>query len=478
MKNFTFETQGANTYLVYEISENENIDTLSLGMITHNKISGILPVVYTQIDNNKYLKYNISSKIPVKQFFSSVVNKKRLLGVLYSIAEGILAAEEYMIEPSSLIFDLEYIYADVSTCEAYMICLPILDKGTKAVDIGTFYKNIVFSIQFDQTENCDYVAKLISYLNSNSVFSLVDFKQILFDLMNDNIQRKNVMPIQPAENEQKQVVRAQTTGVNSHVQDLRKTEPVVNQSNNNFAVPKTSTPKVNVPENKPNKANKPINVGFEIPGMDNGAAAFQKKEPEKGKVKVEKPKKEGKSLFSFFTKKSKKSDDANAVENNLRIPTQEQGYVQPTFNVQNQPNTQKSISVPPVSQQESKLNFGETTVLSGLKLDETIVLGGESLIVRPYIIRIKNNEKIYIDKPVFRIGKERSFVDYYIPDNPAVSRSHANIITRDNNYFVVDTNSKNHTYVDGVMIQSNIEIKIEHGTKLMFANEEFEFRLY
>ena len=477
MKKFDFETQGANTYLVYEISDNDNIDTLSLGMITHNKITGILPVVYTQMDYNKYLKYNISSKIPVKEFLSSVVNKKRLLGVLYSIAEGILAAEEYMIEPSSLIFDLDYIYADVSTCEAYMICLPILDNDAKTVDLGSFYKNIVFSIQFDQTENCDYVARIISYLNSNSVFSLTDFRQILFDLINDNIQRKITMPVQPAENEQKQVVRAQTTGTNSHVQDLRKTGPVVNQ-NNKFAVPKTSTPKVNVPENMPNKANKSINVGFEIPGMNNGVAAFQKKEPEKAKVKAEKPKKEGKGLFSLFTKKSKKSDDANVAENNLRMPAQEQGFVQQPFPVQSQPNVQKDISVPPVSQQESKLNFGETTVLSGLKFDETVVLGRESLSVRPYIIRIKNNEKIYIDKPVFRIGKEKSFVDYYISDNPAVSRSHANIIIRDNNYFVVDTNSKNHTYVDGEMIQSNIEIKIEHGTKLRFANEEFEFRLY
>ncbi|HOQ02161.1 MAG TPA: DUF6382 domain-containing protein [Acetivibrio clariflavus] len=477
MKNFTFETQGANTYLVYEISDNENIDTLSLGMITHNKISGILPVVYTQMDNNKYLKYNISSKIPVKQFFSSVVSKKRLLGVLYSIANGILAAEEYMIEPSSLIFDLEYIYVDVSTCEAYMICLPILDKDVDFVDLGSFFKNIVFSIQFDQTENCDYVAKLISYLNSNSVFSLVDFKQILFDLMNNNIPRKNVMPMQPAENEPKQIVRAQNSGINSYAQDLRKPEPVVTQ-NNNFTVPKTSPPKVNIPENKPNKVNKPVNVGFEIPGMNNGMTAFQKKENEKGKVKAEKPKKEGKGLFSFFTKKSKNSDDAKIAENNFSIPSQEQGYVQQPFPVQSQPNVQKVVSAPPVSQQESKLNFGETTVLSGLKLDETVVLGGESLTVKPYILRIKNNEKIYIDKPVFRIGKERSFVDYYISDNPAVSRSHANIIIRDNNYFVVDTNSKNHTYVDGVMIQSNIEIKIEHGTKLRFANEEFEFRLY
>jgi len=65
-----------------------------------------------------------------------------------------------------------------------------------------------------------------------------------------------------------------------------------------------------------------------------------------------------------------------------------------------------------------------------------------------------------------------------VADNSTISRAHANIITRDGEYFVVDTNSKNHTYVNGQMIQSNVETKITHGTKLKFSNEEYEFRLY
>ena len=43
---------------------------------------------------------------------------------------------------------------------------------------------------------------------------------------------------------------------------------------------------------------------------------------------------------------------------------------------------------------------------------------------------------------------------------------------------LVDTNSTNHTYVNGGMIQSNVETKLSHGTKIRLANEDFEFRLY
>ena len=124
-------------------------------------------------------------------------------------------------------------------------------------------------------------------------------------------------------------------------------------------------------------------------------------------------------------------------------------------------------------------NFGETTVLGGGGMGETTVFGATPAVQsKPYLIRAKNREKVELSKPVFRIGKERSYVDYFIGDNSAISRSHANIISRDGEYFVVDTNSMNHTYVDGQMIRSNVETKITHGTKLRFANEDFEFRLY
>ena len=126
-------------------------------------------------------------------------------------------------------------------------------------------------------------------------------------------------------------------------------------------------------------------------------------------------------------------------------------------------------------------NFGETTVLGGgSNIGETTVLGASTATVQenPHLIRTKNNEKINLNKPVFRIGKEKSYVDYFIGDNTAISRSHANFITREGEYFVTDTNSTNHTYVNGVMIQSNVETKLNHGDKVRLANEDFEFKLY
>ena len=93
------------------------------------------------------------------------------------------------------------------------------------------------------------------------------------------------------------------------------------------------------------------------------------------------------------------------------------------------------------------------------------------------LVRQKNNETVRINKFPFRVGKERSFVDYFIGDNTAVSRSHAEITMKDGAYFIKDMNSTNHTYVNGNMIQSGIDVAISSGDRLRFANEEFEFRI-
>ena len=129
----------------------------------------------------------------------------------------------------------------------------------------------------------------------------------------------------------------------------------------------------------------------------------------------------------------------------------------------------------------SGANFGETTVLSGGAAGETTVLSQNSVAaqqaVNPMLVRQKNSEVIRLNKFPFRVGKEKSFVDYFIGDNTAVSRSHAEITTKDGAYFIKDMNSTNHTYVNGTMIQSGVDVALNSGDRLKFANEEFEFKL-
>ena len=108
-------------------------------------------------------------------------------------------------------------------------------------------------------------------------------------------------------------------------------------------------------------------------------------------------------------------------------------------------------------------------------IDATGFWGETPQIHFPTLLRVLTNETIQINKPVFRIGKEKSFVDYFVANNNAVSRSHADIVTRGQRYFVVDLNSKNRTYINGQPLPIQQECEIFNGNQLRLANEEFIF---
>lgn len=91
------------------------------------------------------------------------------------------------------------------------------------------------------------------------------------------------------------------------------------------------------------------------------------------------------------------------------------------------------------------------------------------------LVNRQTGESTIIDKPVFRIGRERNYVDLLV-DNPTVSRAHCNLIRRNNTYYLVDMDSTNHTYVNGVVLKPRQETCLGDGDELTLANEKFVFR--
>ena len=109
--------------------------------------------------------------------------------------------------------------------------------------------------------------------------------------------------------------------------------------------------------------------------------------------------------------------------------------------------------------------------------DGTFLLTENKNIKAVTLYRVLTDETISINKKVFRIGKEKNHSDYFVGDNDTISRSHADIIIRENQYYIMDLNSKNKTYVNGQMISAQEEVEIFDGDRLRLANEEFVFHV-
>jgi FHA domain/Domain of unknown function (DUF6382) len=149
-------------------------------------------------------------------------------------------------------------------------------------------------------------------------------------------------------------------------------------------------------------------------------------------------------------------------------------FIQEDDSVTNEKDEKVATQAGPVAQ-----HYCETTLLGSEDYAGTTVLGGDPFEEPsyPYLIREKTQEKVSVDKPSFRIGKESKFCDYFISNNNAISRSHADILTKENRYYIIDHNSTNKTYVDGKVVPVEKQVEIFSGSKIKLANEDFVFYL-
>ena len=454
---FVYEDQGSSTFVIYPVAPTEEIDSMSLGMLTNNCIPGFAPASFSQKDADKFIKYNVTGKVPASQIFMGPVNKKRLTGLLQGIVDAMLAAEEYMLDPNSIELNLEQIYMDPVTCETVLLCVPVFQDDSVPVDLPMFLKNIVFNTQFDQTENTDHVAKIFNCLGAGSKLVLEDMKALL-DQIQGTHAPVEVTPVAP------QVVQSSTQPA---VQ-----KPIVQQPAVQPAVQPSvigGQPAVGAPTNiqdiagkfghsyNPTGSNvpaapaaqakqeKPMSAWYLLNHMSKENMAIFK--AQQAQAKAEKPaakektaKGPQKKATAVNIPQKKSADPVKRTQPSYPVP----GSATPAFDIPGQePASAKqqassAVNLPPVNvvesnpvqQQAAPINFGATTIL-GAELGGTTVLIAPARVPTPTLVRKATGERVEITKQTFTIGIE-SNVDYRITGNSAISRNHAKIIVRGN----------------------------------------------
>jgi len=629
MLNFTYENQGSHTYLVYKMEDN-TVDTMILGMLANNNIKGFAKHMYMENNGEKIIKYNVSAKIPLRKLFMGSVTKSRVLNVFINILDGIISVEDYMLDVERIVIDLDYIFADVSTSEVSMICLPVVEYNN-GVNLHDFFKNTIFSLTYDSKENGDYIAKLIAYLNNGYDFTVVGFRDFLASLLNDN-QFAQTAPATPAASEPMAPVNHAgmyqqannmyaATSAPAMAPQPAIPQPVIapqpaqidGKNIDNVYVNSSKSAKMiqRSEKQKQEQASSSIpamdfmapagnnNLSFEVPGMGPAQVKTKaKKEKNTAPKQAASSSEEDVSLMYLLqhynkdnvakykeTKERKKRDKATAKGGNVETPSapaparqpmvQQPAMRQPVAQpVAQQPAMRQPVTPPmpqpaaPVSmpqpmaqqsatpamapqpvapampqqpaapamapqpvaptmpqpatptipqpaapampqqpamgfdafkpQQEFMPSSDQTVFFPDMgkvessnkpeapkapampqnmgACETTVLTSGVSLETKPYLYRFKNGEKIYIDKHTFKVGKSDDVVDWCIYDNTAISRCHAIFYKIDGQCYIEDLNSTNGTYIDDEKITSNEKIAIRVGTRIKFANEEFELR--
>lgn len=449
-----------NNYLVCKISSKEK-DTFILGMLKNNTIEGTLVAEIEDMGMDVALRYNITNCRSLNECIYNI-NKSYVLNIYKAICNTLMIAEEYMLEYNSFLIDKEHIYIDENGNVKLLYVPKKLDNNAT---INEILKEFLTSLVFDMNEDVSYVVSLLNYFNKEDV-SLCEFAKIIDDMLSD-MPNNELGKVPVFANNQ--TVFEEDAGIEININsDVVEEDIPMEQTNTEEATNELVTSDTfnqvsqdelgNYVYNNPTDINsiQPINSVDNMQPMNNGY----------GQIPFDIGLEE---LEQNINMQNSLQEDIQAdftdITNDINEDIDEKPKKKGLFGFSRKKHKNDLKKEQEINELQQDNNFGDkTTVLS-------------EIISEPRLIRLCNSEVIYIDKTVYKLGKDPSFADYCVNDNPAISRAHAEIIIDNGNFYVLDNNSLNHTYVNNNQIESQIRIPIGDGTIIRLANEEFEFRI-
>lgn len=506
------EVVGSRTYLIYEVTDENEIDNFSFQMISQNKIEGLLGFSTLLKDDIQVLRYDVSSKITLGQYMDGVLRKNNILNILKSILAAMKSVQEYMLFPENLQLGLDEIYVNVSDGICSLMYLPILEKE-EVFDLTAFFKGIITNIKYDNSDGNSYITNILTYLNFHQQLDVDEFYTYISDLNETEKISKSVIKTTP-EKDVSQVRQERVADV--------KQAPKVAQSNIQSEVNYPEVPLDYEEEIKKNQeGNVPVSVESIEPqkekkkGLFGGIKSSKKNNVQEKVVaesKMSSMKKErvasSKPRFAIpnaekstpigFDIPGQKEEPKPNVErvpaaspekpkgNNVLYLKKNSNLTKAPVSMQRQPD-ERPVVVPqraevPNFGNSTDVDFGSTVYVSvGNEDCETIILGEADAMNmslnhgHPCIMRVKNKQKMYLDKDVLRIGRASNYVDFYIGDNEHVGRTHADILVHEDGYYIRDNNSSNHTFVNGVEVPSGKLVKLQINDQILLGDEEFVF---
>lgn len=419
--------------LIYNVDENEKIDNVSIGIMRNNDIKGLLPIDIIMHDSMTEFKYKTEKLKNLDEYLSEELTKEDLLNVFENICKVVTDIEEYMLGEAQLILENKYIFTDNGNIK--MMLLPLYNRRNN-LSIYEFFKNLLLYMMVKNNKAANFAADISRQLSDEESFSCNKFLQLISQIkQKKHIEKFDIIkPENKSDFKERRVnnieesfgtLKSDYSGYGKRAQAPLNTQSPVNtfkSVNNNPVSNLDSDVK---PENSfliPGK-DEPVNVGT----VSHKEAKVKKK-------------------FSFFGKKKEK--EVSVIDNKTEV---------------------------------SKLysnNFAETTVLQNSdRFAETTLLGLSVNVLNAFLIWKRTGEKILIDKSSFRIGREKSYVDFCINDNSSVGRNHAEIVRKDGSFFIRDLKSLNFTMVNGEKVSTSVEVELLDNDIISLSNEEFEFHM-
>ncbi|WP_432408064.1 DUF6382 domain-containing protein [Wukongibacter sp. M2B1] len=497
-----YENDAIASYIVLNVSSNEDILEYQIEMLNNNDCEGVLKLDTRQKNDEIRLYYNITSTLTLSQFLQrKSLKEEEFINILKGITKTLLSSKEYFLYDNSFIVDEDYIYINPSSLDISMLYLPLaLDSNINDSFKGFLIDLIISLAKIDENSKGNYMQRILNYLK-NDIFNISDFHDFLNDLEKEEAKGNKNKTSKPKQTNIN-VVNSHRSLANSDREVKRNYEQKKEIQPIGYQRTRVKPSSIDLVEEEITIKRKyevkyiiiailsQLIIGIAIVlGLDTIREAAGDDISAYGGITIivmaidvllfkNLFKKENMKEVKT-TKKTKKDKVKKKKINNLDARVKSKTESRPYREKQNLNMSKREIynvnQSNSINQPYNEIAVSKESSIASINMNETEILDGEKQGIA-YLQRMSNGmmDKVTITKSNFIIGRLPNYVDYLLEGN-AIGRTHAEIIEIEGQYFIKDLNSKNGTFINGSKISSNREYQISNGDKVKFANIEYTF---
>ena len=491
-KNKVLLTKTGDTYNCRYVLDQTDIIDEKVDKGVSGKFPQIIPCRLEEKDNQREFIYEIGNKVQLNEFLKKEINKKQMLTLLYNLLSGLEAFGMNMISLSYVAKDIQYVFVAPESLNVYFIVAGVDKEITDLNEVRNFVKDVICNAHYFEMDRDNYVARLITFTNKLGTFSVGDMKefvnQLLIDMgihieeekkktekkeektANDKVSRIGVM-----QNNAKMVQPGASARESVPPMPNRQVPPMPNGQ----PMPGRPMPMQMGPDGKPMNGwpmpgrpmpmqmgpdGKPMN-GQTMPGRPMPMQMGPDGKPMNGQPMPGRPMPmqmgpDGKPIVPPIPNRPASSMPEKKPEAAPVPPMPEK--------------KPEAAPVPPMP--EKKPEAAPVPPMPEKKPEAAPVPPVEEKkpqVPVPYLLRIATNEKIYINKPEFSIGRSATKADYTVTDNSDVSRIHCIIERKNGVSYIRDNASTNGTFVNGQNIAGQKNVFLTNNAKVSLGDEGF-----
>ena len=439
-------------YLILYGEKDINTDSYQVRMLVGNIIPSLLKCRIQGVDGKFMMYFDITSKQAVSTLYEEKkLGNEDLRLIFGGFVRVMEEAAEYLINPAQLVLKPQYIFADCEKKELFFCLMPGYDKDIKE-QFQLLTEYILPKIDHEDSEAVILGYGVYRRTMENS-FHLEHIKEELYRKQN------NKEEIKTETEKDSREISVQETGEESLMQSSGMSENFWREE---------KTEKTDSHKLFGKKVAVLVLILLALAGVtmaiSGGYLPHQDISVLLGIVLAGM----GGIMLAVLIIRKAKNVYKQPQRESREKPQLSEKFVRPPVNEMLQEGSDDSIKTMMEKKslhREREEDFGETVVLSA-----GVVSGPASLVSR----EPGELAPIYLQEELTVIGKLENACDAVI-DLPTVSRIHAKIRKREEEYYLSDMNSRNGTIVNGRLLLPEEEYRLQDEDEVDFAQARYIF---